>query len=85
MAYQLTKELQKFIFSILILAVLVVGIVVIISSQFEVSTDFSDVELYNNYIVYKDCEKCDLGVCINCEGEKCKTYGLVNEVKVCYE
>jgi len=85
MAYQLTKELQKFIFSIMVLATLVVGMVVIISSQFEVSADFSDVELYNGYVVYRDCSECDLDICVDCEGENCKTYGLIDEVNVCYE
>lgn len=87
MSYQLTKELQKFIFSIIVLSILVVGVVVIVSSQFKVDVDTTDVELYSAYRNYKDCD-CEIDYCIKtsenaCEDMTCKVFGFVDKVEVC--
>lgn len=55
MGYQVTKELQKFIFSVAVLTVLVTFVILILSSQVSISLDTAEVETYSVYRAYKDC------------------------------
>jgi len=89
MTFELSKELMKFIFSVFVLSALVIGLVVIISSQISTSLDVSNIEMYNAYRTYKDNTKQDI-YCVNKLNEaicktanNCNNFGFIEKIEVC--
>lgn len=89
MTFELSKELMKFIFSVFVLSALIIGLVLIISSQISTSLDISEVEMYNAYRTYKDNTHQNI-YCVNklneavCKAaDNCNSYGFIEKIEVC--